>query len=689
LALASTPEAVVASREANTPIEHFIVLMQENHSFDNYFGTYPGADGIPEGTCIPVDPTDEQATCIEPFHLGDNEVEMADPDHSESTHRLQYNQGKMDGFVWALEQRNQDGRLAMGYYDERDLPFHWNVADEYVLFDRFFSSAAGGSLINHLYWVAAGPGEEKGRDQQEVLAETPTIFDRLQDAGISWKFYIQNYDPDITYRTVHLFPGNRSSQVIWAPLLNFDRFLDDPELSNNIVDMEEYFRDLIDGTLPQVAFMVPSGPSEHPPSNVGSGQRFVKNLLQALMQSDYWLSSAFLWAYDDWGGWYDHVPPPQVDEYGYGFRVPALLVSAYARRGFIDSTTLDYTSILKFIEDNWYLPPLAERDANANSIVSAFDFTQVARPAAFLPLERVTDSVTAKAEPRRNVIYLAYGGVLLLATALILLAALRLREPTLDLDWLLLDTPAGAARRPQETAISGRDLQVAEQRLGREVTAVQGMLKGLAGEQSTTPEQLKTSLTEAEELLSWLRAELAATLDPQRLQAINSKELTGQGDEDQNALLLHDSPETPVGKPPVPGVVAEKLPMLPRLPDETPVDLDSWLEQILGEPGVLGGVLLDGQGETVVGKLPPGVRLPDRALFTLEHSLRGIGNRLQQGDPRILILGMAERMLMMAWPTPEHQLLILLGDPSIQSLIVHRLHRDLDALGRLLGGTEA
>jgi len=416
--------------DANTPIEHFIVLMQENHSFDNYFGTYPGANGIPEGVCMPVDPLDPNNTdCVQPFHIASGDVEMDDPDHSDATHELQYNDGKLDGFVYALNLRNQDGRLAMAYYDETDLPYYWNVAENYVLFDNFFSSVHGGSLENHMYWVAAATGTQEGMDERAALEATPTIFDQLQEKGIAWKFYVQNYDPEITYRTLHLYPANRSSQVTWVPILNFDRYLDDPEFMSHVVNLDEYYDDLIKGTLPQVAFMVPSGPSEHPPSSVRSGQRFVKTLIQALMESPYWSRSAFMWAYDDWGGWYDHVPPPQVDADGYGFRVPALLVSAYAKQGFIDSTLLDYTSMLRFIQDNWGLRPLAERDANANSLTNAFDFTQPPRPAQFLPFERASSEQLA--EPKRWVIYALYGSSLLGSIGLMLAAVIwnRRRPP--------------------------------------------------------------------------------------------------------------------------------------------------------------------------------------------------------------------------------------------------------------------
>jgi len=406
------------ANKPNTPIEHYIVLMQENHTFDNYFGTYPGANGVPEGTCIPVDPFDKTNTdCVEPFHIGDRPID--DLDHSESTFNLQYNKGQMNGFVYALNERNQNGALAMGYYDDRDLPYYWNLADEYVLFDQFYSSDHGGSFANHMFWVSGQQGGSRvtGEGYPDIL----TIFDRLEERGISWKFYVQNYDPTINYRTAASITGNRASQVIWVPVLNIARFLDDPELSSHIVDLNEYFTDIENGTLPAVAYIAPSGASEHPPGSIRSGQKFVKSLIQALMRSDSWTSSAFMVMYDDWGGWYDHVVPPQVDEFGYGMRVPAFMVSAYARRGHIDSTVLDFTSVMKFIEENWNLEPLAERDANANSFMSAFDFSQAPREAVFIPFERVVHE--ERVEPRRIVIYAAYGGALVLGVLMFIWTA--------------------------------------------------------------------------------------------------------------------------------------------------------------------------------------------------------------------------------------------------------------------------
>jgi len=403
-----------------TPIEHLVLLMQENHSFDNYFGTYPGANGTPAGTCMPLDPTvPANKKCVKPFALGNRPV--TDLGHNQRIFADQFRNGRMDGFIWAHRNSSGSGQLAMGYYNDKDLPYYWNIADNYVLFDRFFTSAAAGSVWNHMFWVTGGPGNpSEDGIPPGGFGKIPTIFDRLQAKGISWKFYIQNYDPKITYRTRE-GKGDRGSQVVWAPLLAYDRYLDDPNLFSHIVSMDTYYTDLINGTLPAVSYLVPSGASEHPPGSIQAGERFVRTLINALMRSSSWSTSAFMWSYDDWGGWYDHVPPPKVDPYGYGFRAPALLVSPYAKKGFIDSTVMDFTSMLKFIENNWGLDPLAARDAKANSLDTAFDFKSPPRAPALLGNTRPGNG--APPEPNRLVLYVAYAVALGLAGGLILRAS--------------------------------------------------------------------------------------------------------------------------------------------------------------------------------------------------------------------------------------------------------------------------
>lgn len=410
-ALGPRPEAVAAAGPpAATPIQHLVVLMQAKHSFDNYFGTYPGADGLPAGVCMPVNPADPTAgPCVKPAPVQGSAIRP--PADSLNAFRAQYRDGRMDGFIDAFRRVGQDGAAAMGYYTEQDLAFYWNLADEYVLFDHFFSSATGGAVQNRMFAITGAPGSANDAIPKDGWGDLPTIFDSLEARGISWKFYVQNYDPTVTFR-------NRESgaaQVARVPLLAYARFVDNPRLAGHIVGLDTYYEDLRNGALPAVAYIAPASASEQPPGDARAGQRLVRGLLNALMSSAAWPQSAFLLTYDSAGGWYDHVAPPQVDQFGYGFRVPALLVSPYARHTIVD-TTLDFTSILKFIEDNYGLAPLTDRDAHAASLASGFDFSAAPRPPQIVSAER---GVPARVEPRRPVIYFAYLGALFLSFGII------------------------------------------------------------------------------------------------------------------------------------------------------------------------------------------------------------------------------------------------------------------------------
>jgi phospholipase C len=411
--LAAPAQAAQPAEPApRTPIRHFVMLMQENHSFDNYFGTYPGADGIPPDVCMPVRPGKPDKGCVQPHHLASGP--LPDHAHDRKTMLRQLNGGKMDGFVWALQVRRQDGTVAMGYYDRRDLPFHWAVADQYVLFDRFFSSSMQGGDSNHVYWVAGRP----------TIGDGPTIFDRLQQRGISWKFYIAGHDPRIN---VHTPPSRRDAR--WGrvlddvPILKMPRFADDRRLATRIVDLSQYYKDAQEGTLPAVSFIVDYGASEHPAGNLSLGQRLVRSLINGLMASSAWEHSAFLYAYDDWGGWYDHVRPPKADAYGYGFRVPALLVSPYARRGHVDHTQLDQTAGIRFIEENYGLAPLGTRDAAARTFTGAFDFSSPPRGPSLLSQGAGGGGGTLVKRPPSGLLYGFYAAAFAIA-ALVLGAAL-------------------------------------------------------------------------------------------------------------------------------------------------------------------------------------------------------------------------------------------------------------------------
>jgi phospholipase C len=271
-----------------------------------------------------------------------------------------------------------------------------------------------------MYWLTGTPGDLRFPDRIPPggFRGLPTIFDRLEERGVSWRMYVQSYDPRITFRTRGEF-ADRGLQVSRAPLLAFARYVDDPHRSAHIVDLSRYYVDLARDRLPAVSYIVPWGASEHPPGSPQAGERFVRSLVTALTRSGSWSSSAFLWTYDDWGGWYDHVLPPRRDEYGDGFRVPALLVSPYARQGYVDHTPLDISSTLRFIERNWGLRPLARRDATATSIAGAFDFRSPPRAPV---LYTATPAEAGPARPRSALVYVAYGAAAAIAVAALVAA---------------------------------------------------------------------------------------------------------------------------------------------------------------------------------------------------------------------------------------------------------------------------
>jgi phospholipase C len=405
---ASAALAAAAPR-ARTPIGHFVMLLQQGHSFDNYFGGYPGADGIPPGVCMPVLPAHPARGCVRPYPLGDTNNRRLD--HSRKTALRQDHHGRLDGFVAALRVRHQDGAVAMGHHTRAELSFHWNVADQYVLFDRFFGAALDGDAYDRGYWLA-------GRPQ---LGDGPTIFDRLQARGISWKFYVANYDPRLNASTPPAARNAHWARVVHdVPVLGVPRFVADPRLFARVVDLRQYVADLRDGTLPAVSFVVDHGASEAPPGSLEVGQRSVRSLVNALMRSSAWPTSALLYTYDNWGGFYDHVTPPKVDPYGDGFRVPALLISPWARTHHVDHTQLDHTAGIAFIERNYGLAPLAGRDAHARTIDGALDFHQAARPPSLVAFTQPGIAPPLLKRPRTALLYSLYATAL--ATALLVLA---------------------------------------------------------------------------------------------------------------------------------------------------------------------------------------------------------------------------------------------------------------------------
>ncbi|MFF5283996.1 alkaline phosphatase family protein [Streptomyces sp. NPDC013171] len=415
---------------ATTPIQHFVYLMQGPRTFDNYFGTYPGADGIPAGTCQPRVAGGPASDCVKPYALHDRAPAPLSP--SRSIIAAQINGGRMDGFVSAYTTQGRDGTPAMGHYDARDLPFSWAAAQRYVLFDRFFSSVPYGTAAERSYWVSGSA--------PATAADGPTIFDRLEEAGVSWKFYVEDYRPTENFRA----PG--ATQHVRVPLLGHARFVDDPALASHIVDLDQYYRDLDNGTLPSVAYIAGTGSSETSARSVAPGQKLIRSLATQLALSRYWDSSALLWSYDGSGGWYDHVAPPAAADGPRGLRVPAVLVSPYAPAGRVDHQVLDSSSALRFIEDNWNLRSLGGRDASATGLAAAFDFSAAPRSPEVLAVPTARPAVRpVNATP----VYGIYGGALgaaaLIVAGTAVLAARRRSAAT-----TAATGPAEPAATPEE-----------------------------------------------------------------------------------------------------------------------------------------------------------------------------------------------------------------------------------------------
>jgi len=383
----SDPATVAAAR---AKIKHVVFLTKENRTFDTLFGTFPGADGATQGT-----------TCdgqVQPLRHATDRV--ADAGHSFADGISAIDGGKMDCF----------DPIGFVQYQRADIPNYWRYAEHFALADRFFSSIYGPTGVEHLWTFAAqsdrfvdherpgqfGTGrrefcddptelafslpvlaradqehvyqlEEQGRagaDQIEgyyvprwPCTDVAVLPDRLDAAGISWKEY--------------------RGENEWVQPLRMVEHVRFSSMYDNVVKPDEFLRDLQDGHLPAVSWLTPPfGLSDHPPTSICLGENWTVQYVNALMQSKYWRSTAVVLTWDDFGGFYDHVPPPHVDLYGLGPRVPTIVISPYARPGYVDHTTYEFASVLRLIETIFDVPPLTSRDANSSDMLGAFDFSQ-------------------------------------------------------------------------------------------------------------------------------------------------------------------------------------------------------------------------------------------------------------------------------------------------------------------------
>ena len=449
IALTSASAPKVAS-PASSPsphgihkIQHVIIIMQENRSFDSYFGTYPGADGIPMQGGVPTvcAPDPRAHDCQKPFHDA-NDLDRGGP-HGDVSAVGDIDGGKMDGFLVQAEAHFPGCRDindphcpggsspdVMGYHDDREIPNYWAYARDYVLQDRMFESNASWSLPAHLYLVSAwsaicsNPGDPSSCRSELEKPDYPPDFDNpaarphrrgapdyawtdltylLHRSHVTWAYYVfGGTEPDCAndQATCSPVPQRAKTPGIWNPLPYFDTVKQDGELGD-IQDLSRFYSAAAAGTLPAVSWVCPTGRySEHPPALISRGQAYVTGLVNAVMSGPDWDSTAIFLAWDDWGGFYDHVVPPVVDQSGYGLRVPALVISPYARQGYIDHQTLSFDAYLKFIEDDFLngaridpttdgrpdpRPGVRENAAQLGDLRADFDFTQTPRPPILLP----------------------------------------------------------------------------------------------------------------------------------------------------------------------------------------------------------------------------------------------------------------------------------------------------------------
>ena len=415
-------------------IKHVVIIMQENRSFDHYFGTFPGADGIPmddAGVPLACLPQRDGGVCVRPFH-DPNDVNGGGP-HGAANSIADVNDGAMNGFLIQAQTAQSsctdpnnpaclNGKPidAVGWHDQREIPNYWAYARAFVLQDRMFESNASWSQPAHLYLVSewsafcTRPGDPSSctnaLESPSPAGKGPYAWTDLtyllNRAGVTWRYYLaEGTEPDCRDDGEETCPPQiqlAAVPSIWNPLPNFDTVQGDGQLGN-IVALDQFYLDVKNGQLPAVAWIIPDGTvSEHPPARVSTGEAYVTALINTLMQSPDWSSMAIFLTWDDWGGFYDHVPPPVVDANGYGIRVPGLVISPYAKAGFIDHQTLSFDAYVKFIEDAFLdserLDPatdgrpdprisVRENASILGDLREDFDFGQAPLPPMILPTD--------------------------------------------------------------------------------------------------------------------------------------------------------------------------------------------------------------------------------------------------------------------------------------------------------------
>ncbi len=356
--VAADPELQPLPDPATSGIEHVVVLMMENRSFDHFLGWVPGADGKQAGLSY----LDKHGARQQSFALAPDfqNCRYADPDHSYGGGRQQFNNGAADGWL----QAKTNDVFPIGYYSQRDLSFYGPAVPAWTTFDRYFAAILGPTYPNRFYMHTAQTDRITNTAERSKLT---SIWDRLAGANLSARYYYSDVP-------VTALIGGKAAQAS-RPLTQF-------------------FTDAAAGNLSKLTYIDPvfggegiglSG-DDHPLADIRNGQAFVNQIYEALTASPNWPDTVFIINYDEWGGFFDHVPPPLAPQTSLdadlgndgrlGFRVPCIIMSPLARRGFVGHQQYDHTSILNMIEWRWNLEPLTVRDRTANNIARALDFTR-------------------------------------------------------------------------------------------------------------------------------------------------------------------------------------------------------------------------------------------------------------------------------------------------------------------------
>jgi phospholipase C len=411
----TSPPMPAASLLPSNPIKHVIVLMQENRSFNNLFMSYPGADtsttGLAQGESQPVT---IHAITLEHGYIAGVQP-GTDISHDHKSFQLEYNQGQMDGFnqetlseIWG--QGANAGHFPYSYVVRGETKPYWDMAKQYTLGDRMFSTETSGSFVAHQELIAgstrlsatesltdfpssqpwgcdAPPGTvtdviftngkvEEAAGPFPCFSQYKTMADLLDVSKVSWKYYVASLK-DNDELSGQVWNGFDAIKSVACPSRNGAvcerghdwQYISSPA-SNVLTDIKK-------GSLPSVSWVIPAlYDSDHPGSGHNHGPSWVAAVVNAVGKSKYWDSTAIVVTWDEWGGFYDNVPPPQLDYTSLNFRVPLLIISPYAKTGYVSHTQYEIGSILRYIEQTFALGSLGSTDARSNSIIDSFDFTQ-------------------------------------------------------------------------------------------------------------------------------------------------------------------------------------------------------------------------------------------------------------------------------------------------------------------------